>query len=58
MRWPNSQSGGKKKKKRQILEAVVQSQKGALDRFVVKESRIKFENQSLDANVDNGRGDK
>jgi hypothetical protein len=49
--------GLRKKKKRQRLEAAAQSQKGALDRFVMKESRINSENQTLDANVDDGRGD-
>jgi hypothetical protein len=31
MRWRNSQLGGEKKKKRHRLEAVIQSQKGALE---------------------------
>jgi hypothetical protein len=57
MRWTTCQSGYEKKKKRQRLEAAAQSQKGALDRFVVKESRINSENQTPDANVDDGRGD-
>jgi hypothetical protein len=54
MRWTKCQSGYEKKKKRQRLEAAAQSQKSALDRFVVMESRI---NQTPDANVDDGRGD-
>jgi hypothetical protein len=35
----------------------VQSQKGALDRFVLKEPQVNFENQTPYANVDDGRGD-
>jgi hypothetical protein len=37
MRRTKCQSGNEKKKKRQRLEAAAQSQKGALDKFVVKE---------------------
>jgi hypothetical protein len=36
MRRTKCQSGNEKKKKRQRLEAAAQSQKGALDKFVVK----------------------
>ena len=38
MRKTKCQSGAEKKKKKQRLEAAALSQKGALDRFVVKES--------------------
>jgi hypothetical protein len=57
MRKTKCQSGAEKKKKRQRLEAATQSQKGALDRFVVKEPQINSENQTPDANVDDGHGD-
>jgi hypothetical protein len=57
MRWTKCQSGYENKKKRQRLEAAAQSQKGALDRFVVKASRINSENETPDATVDDGRGD-
>jgi hypothetical protein len=56
MRRTKRQSGYEKKKKRQRLEAAAQSQKGALDRFVVKESRINSENETSDATVDDGHG--
>jgi hypothetical protein len=57
MRRTKCQSGAEKKKKRKRLEAATQSQKGALDKFVVKESQINSENQALDANIDDGHGD-
>ena len=40
-----------------MLFRSVLSQKGALDRFVVKESEINSENQTPAADVDDGRGD-
>jgi hypothetical protein len=55
MRKTMCQSGAEKKKKKRRLEAAAQSQKGALDRFVLKEPQINFENQTPDANVDDGR---
>ncbi|XP_021304249.1 zinc finger MYM-type protein 5 [Sorghum bicolor] len=44
------ESGHEKRKKKRRLEAAAQSQKGALDRFVVKESRFSPENRT--PNVD------
>lgn len=43
-RYRKYDSGSEKRKKKQRLEAVAQSQKGALDRFIVRESP--------DANID------
>lgn len=57
MRRTKCLSGSEKKKKRQRLEAAAQSQKGALDRYVVKEPQINSEKQTPIANVDDGRGD-
>ena len=57
MRKTKCQSGAEKRNKKRRLEAAAQSQKGALDRFVVKEPQINSENQTPDANVDDGRGD-
>ncbi|PNT75055.1 hypothetical protein BRADI_1g27024v3 [Brachypodium distachyon] len=47
-------SGYEKRKKKKRLEAVAQTQKGALDRFVVKDSQFTSENQTPDPddNVD------
>ncbi|OEL30044.1 hypothetical protein BAE44_0008937, partial [Dichanthelium oligosanthes] len=39
------------------LEAVAQTQKGALDRYVVKESQFTSENQTPNANIDEGHGE-
>ena len=50
------QSEAEKKRKRQKLEAA-QAQKGALDRFVVKESQINSGNQPPIANIDVASGD-
>jgi len=50
------ESGHEKRKKRRRLEAAAQSQKGALDRFVVKESRFSPENQTPNADPDEGYG--
>jgi hypothetical protein len=43
MRRTKCQSGAEKKKKRKRLEVAAQSQKGALDKFVLKESQINSE---------------
>lgn len=51
------ESGHEKRKKKRRLEAAAQSQKGALDRFVVKESRFSPKNQTPDADPEEGRGD-
>ncbi|XP_066360856.1 uncharacterized protein [Miscanthus floridulus] len=50
------ESGHEKRKKKRRLEAAAQSQKGALDRFVVKESRFSPENQTPNADPDEGYG--
>ena len=50
-------SGCEKRKKKLRLEAAAQSQKGALDRYFVKESQFTSENQTPDANIDEGHGD-
>ncbi|XP_062208340.1 uncharacterized protein LOC133909808 [Phragmites australis] len=50
-------SGYEKRKKKQRLEAAAQSQKGALDRFVMKESQFNSENQTAAANVDGVHSD-
>lgn len=44
-------SGYEKRKKKQRLEAAAQSQKGALDKFVLKESQINSENQTQEADI-------
>jgi len=52
-------SGSQKRKKKQRLDDLTQSQKGAMDRFVVKESQVSSNNHildqspALDSNVDN-----
>ena len=57
MRRTKCQSGAEKKKKRKRLEAESRSQKGALDRFVVKRPQINSENQTPVANVDDDHDD-
>jgi hypothetical protein len=42
--------GFEKCKKKQRLEAATQSQKGALHRSALKESKINFKNQTLESN--------
>jgi len=52
-------SGSQKRKKKQRLDDLTQSQKGAMDRFIVKESQVSSNNHildqspALDSNVDN-----
>jgi hypothetical protein len=51
--YPNNRKydfGFEKCKKKQRLEAATQSQNGALDRFVPKESEINFQNQTSESN--------
>jgi hypothetical protein len=57
MRRTRCQSRYEKNKKKQRLQAAAESQKGALDKFIVKESPINPGNQTLDADVDHGHSD-
>ena len=57
LRKTKCHSGAEKKRKRERLEAAAQSQKGALDRFVVKEPQINSGNQTPIANTDVASGD-
>ncbi|OEL34949.1 hypothetical protein BAE44_0004032, partial [Dichanthelium oligosanthes] len=50
-------SGYEKLKKKQRLEVAAQTQKGALDRYVVKESQFTSESQTPNANIDEGHGE-
>jgi len=43
-------SGSKKHKNKQRLDDLTQSQKEAMDRFIVKESQVSSNNQILDQN--------
>jgi len=43
-------SGRQKHKNKQRLDDLTQSQKGAMDRFIVKESQVSANNQILDQN--------
>nr|AWA45063.1 hypothetical protein SO33D14_000002 [Saccharum officinarum] len=55
------ESGYQKRKKKQRLEDFAQSQKGAIDRFIVKESHVSSGNQAddggpaIDSNIDNNQ---
>nr|XP_020183071.2 zinc finger MYM-type protein 1-like [Aegilops tauschii subsp. strangulata] len=49
-------SGASKRRKKQKLEEDARTQKGALDKFVVKEPQSNFENQTSDANIDDAHG--
>jgi hypothetical protein len=44
------ESGFQKCKKKQRIENLTQSQKGSMDRFVIKESQVSSMNQSADPN--------
>jgi hypothetical protein len=44
------ESGFQKCKKKQRIENLTQSQKGSMDRFVIKESQVSSVNQSADPN--------
>jgi len=41
-------SGSQKRKRKQRIEDLTQSQKGAMDRFIIKESQVVTENQTID----------
>ena len=41
-------SGSQKRKRKQRIEDLTQSQKGAMDRFIIKESQVVLENQTID----------
>ena len=43
-------SGSQKRKNKQRLDDLTQSQKGAVDRFIVQESQVSSNNQILDQN--------
>ena len=51
-------SGSQKRKNKQRLDDLTQSQKGAMDRFIVKKSQVSSNNQifdqnpTLDSNID------
>jgi hypothetical protein len=40
--------GSQKCKRKQIMEQLIQSQKGATDRFIIKESQVVTGNQTID----------
>jgi hypothetical protein len=42
------ESGFQKRKKQKRIEGLIQSQKGAMDRFVIKESQVSPVNQPAD----------
>jgi len=50
-------SGSQKRKKKQRLMLAAESQKGALDKFVLKEPQHNSENQTPYVNVDEGHDD-
>nr|XP_051212772.1 uncharacterized protein LOC127330677 [Lolium perenne] len=54
MRRTKCLSGAEKKKKRKRLDAVTQSQKGALDKFIVKKSQASSEVEAHTAEFDEG----
>ena len=41
-------SGSQKRKRKQRIEDLTQSPKGAMDRFIIKESQVVLENQTID----------
>ena len=53
------ESGWQKRKKKQRIEDLIQYQKGAMDRFITKQSQVPSDNptpdqgQAIDTNVDN-----
>jgi hypothetical protein len=47
-----SDSGAAKRNKKRRLEAVALSQKGALDRFIVRDTQVNSENQAPHDNID------
>nr|XP_020198195.1 uncharacterized protein LOC109783999 [Aegilops tauschii subsp. strangulata] len=52
----NYDSGAFKRKKKFKLEEGAESQKGAIDKFVLKRPRTNSENQTPKANIDDGHG--
>ena len=58
-RSKNFESGCQKHKKKQRIEDLIQSQKGAMDRFITKQSQVPSDNptpdqgQAIDSNIDN-----
>lgn len=44
-------SGYQKRKKKKRIEELIQSQKGSLDKFVIKESQTSVENEHIDVNL-------
>ncbi|RLM55468.1 hAT family dimerization domain containing protein [Panicum miliaceum] len=53
----NHESGAQKHKRQRRVEQVVQSQKGAIDRFVVRESPARTEHQTLHSDGDGNHRD-
>jgi hypothetical protein len=55
----NFESDWQKRKKKQRIEDLIQSQKGTMDRFVTKQSQVSSDNptlyqgQAIDSNIDN-----
>jgi hypothetical protein len=45
-------SGAAKRSKRKRLDAAAESQKGTVDRFIVKDSQVSSQNQSPHGNID------
>jgi len=58
-RFRKYESGYQKRKKKQIIEELTQSQKGGMDRFIIKESNVLSSNEAvdqgpaLDSNIEN-----
>ena len=58
-RFRKYKSGSQKRKKKQRIEELTQTQKGAMDRFIVKESNVLSGNEAvdqgpaLDSNIEN-----
>jgi hypothetical protein len=50
-------SGYQKRKRKQRIEDLTQTQKGAMDRFIIKESQVSFDNHSLDQDPAIGNND-
>ena len=50
-------SGYQKRKRKQRIEDLTQTQKGAMDRFIIKESQVSSDNHSLDQDPAIGNND-
>jgi hypothetical protein len=50
-------SGYQKRKRKQRIEDLTQSQKGAMDRFIIQESQVSSDNHSLDQDPTIGDND-